>query len=324
MKEIFQLQEDSIYLPQAQLYIDSKRKKPFGFVSHAHGDHIARHNKILCTPGTARMLSLRLKNPDFITLPFFRQRKINDISITLLPAGHILGSAQIYCKSAEGSLLYTGDFRIKASRTAESFSFQSSDVLIMETTFGNPKYIFPPRKEVEENLLTLVRQKVNSGFIPIVFAYPLGKAQEVLHLLSHANLPVAVDSSIIRYVRIYEQLGIKFGKYEKFRRSEYRDKVLLLPVMFRNNSYMDSIKDKYTIYLSGWGMDAYAPHHFGVNTVLPYSDHADFEELLTLVERVSPEITFCTHGFDGFVEVLRERGYKTQLLNNPSQFSLFQ
>ena len=121
MEEIFQLKNGSIYIPVLDLYLDSTKKQSTGFISHAHGDHIARHERIICTPETARILSLRLKNPTCEILPLFRKKKINNGAITLYPAGHILGSAQLYFESPGGSLLYTGDFRTRPSRTVESF-----------------------------------------------------------------------------------------------------------------------------------------------------------------------------------------------------------
>lgn len=323
MDEIFQSNNDLIYLPGADLFLDAKKKQSSGYISHAHGDHIARHTKILCTPETARILSLRLKKPEITTLPFFRKTKINGTSITLLPAGHILGSAQIYYETDEGSLIYTGDFRTKPSRTAESLTYQSCDVLVMETTFGSPRFRFPPRKEVEEELLSLIRQKLSRGTTPVIFVYLLGKAQEALHLLCHANLPVAVDSSILRYVTVYEKLGIKFGNYERFKRSDYRDKVLLLPIMARKNKYLDHIIDKYTIFLSGWGMDDNASKRFGVDIVLPYSDHADYDELLNFVDRVHPSRVYCTHGINDFAAILKEKGYWSKPLNESDQHNLF-
>jgi Cft2 family RNA processing exonuclease len=323
MDEIFESHNDTIYLPTAGLFLDDKKKQAFGYISHAHGDHIAHHSKILCTPETARILSLRLKKPDYLTLPFFRKTKMNGNSVTLLPAGHILGSSQIYYETSEGSLLYTGDFRTKPSRTAESLTYQSCDVLIMETTFGSPRYRFPPRKEVEEELLTLVRHKLSRGTTPVVFVYPLGKAQEALHLLCHANLPVAVDYSILRYVYVYEKLGVKFGDYEKFKPSDYRDKVVLLPIMARKNKQVEKIVDKFTIFLSGWGMDVNAAKRFGVDAVLPYSDHADFDELLNFVDRVHPQKVYCTHGIDSFVAILKEKGYWSKPLSEPDQHDLF-
>jgi Cft2 family RNA processing exonuclease len=323
MNDIFQLRNGELFLPAADLYLDAKKKKSFGYISHAHGDHSANHHSILCTPQTARLAAIRLKNPNCQMIPFFRKIKYNQVSVTLLPAGHIRGSAQLYCESSSGRFLYTGDFRTRPSRTAESFIYQSCDVLIMETTYGNPRYCFPPRREVEEAILGLVRQKLNQGITPVVFAYPLGKAQEALHLLSHAKIPVAVDYSILRFVRVYEKLGVKFGSYEKFRRSDHRDKILLLPVMYRRSNYIEKLPDKYTIFLSGWGMDPSAPARFGVDDVFPYSDHADFEELLSFVDRVSPDRIYCTHGINDFVGILREKGYNSQLLLEPDQRSLF-
>ena len=323
MDEIFKSQNESIYLPAVDLFLDARKKQSFGYISHAHGDHIARHAKILCTPETARILSLRLKKPHYTTIPFFRKSKLNGNAITLLPAGHILGSSQIYYETSEGSLLYTGDFRTKPSRTAESLTYQSCDVLIMETTFGSPRFRFPPRKEVEEELLALIRQKLSRGTTPVVFVYPLGKAQEALHLLCHANLPVAVDYSILRYVYAYEKLGVKFGNYEKFKHNDYRDKVILLPIMARKNKYVEQIVDKYTIFLSGWGMDINAPKRFGVDIVLPFSDHADFDELLNFVDRVHPQKVYCTHGIDAFVAILKEKGYWSKPLTEQDQKDLF-
>jgi len=202
-------------------------------------------------------------------------------------------------------------------------TYQSCDVLVMETTFGSPRFRFPPRKEVEEELLSLIRQKLSRGTTPVIFVYLLGKAQEALHLLCHANLPVAVDYSLLRYITVYEKLGIKFGNYERFKRNDYRDKVLLLPVMARKNKYLDHIVDKYTIFLSGWGMDSNASKRFGVDKVLPYSDHADYDELLTFVDRVHPSRVYCTHGINDFAAILKEKGYWSKPLTESDQHNLF-
>ena len=323
MEELFQLKKNSIYLPQLDLFIDAKKRQTAGYISHAHSDHIARHHKIICTPETARILSLRMKNPTFETIPFFRKKKIGEASITLFPAGHILGSAQLYYEFGGKSLLYTGDFRTGTSRTAESFIYHSCDILIMETTFGDPKYVFPPRKKIEAELLALIRQKLKEGITPVLFVYPLGKAQETLHLLSHANIPVAVHRAILRYVDVYEKLGVKFGDFKLFKKNDTSGQVLLMPTMFRKSKYMDSTENKYTIYLSGWAMDAYAPHHFGVDKVIPYSDHADFQELLNFVNHVHPQVVYCTHGFSGFTGILRERGFEARQLDGSEQMGLF-
>ena len=178
MSSIFKIKDNSIYIPSANLYFDALKVKEFGFISHAHADHIAKHKKVLCSKATAEFIKLRLKNPDCLILPFSQQMDINNAYITLFPAGHILGSAQIHMQTDSCKLLYTGDFRTKNARTVEKFAYQESDILIMETTFGMPHYKFPEREEVENRLLYLLHEKLEKGIIPIVFAYTLGKGQE--------------------------------------------------------------------------------------------------------------------------------------------------
>jgi len=99
---LFHFDKD-IYIPAADIWLDSSRKKEYGFISHAHADHVARHNHIICSPPTADILKIRLKNPDIETLEFNKPQKFGNAWVTLYPAGHILGSAQIKIE-ADGNL----------------------------------------------------------------------------------------------------------------------------------------------------------------------------------------------------------------------------
>ena len=246
------------------------------------------------------------------------------MSISLHPAGHILGSAQILIESDKGRLIYTGDFRTKQARTVENYQSIKCDTLIMETTFGRPHYKFPPRENVEMDLLQLVTDKLAAGLIPVIFAYPLGKAQEILHLISNSGIKIAADYSILRLAYIYKKYGVSFGEYEKFRRSEFRDKVLLMPVSFRHQRFIKNIPNKYTIFMSGWGMDASAKFRLQVDRVMPYSDHADFDELVQIAVDSDASEIYCTHGFDDFVTMLRNLGLNAHPLVSKPQMDLFE
>jgi putative mRNA 3-end processing factor len=297
--------------------------REFGFISHAHSDHSAKHKKIICTEPTADFLQIRQKKANCIKLPYDQKYPIGDMNISLHPAGHILGSAQILIESGKRRLLYTGDFRTKPSRTAENYRPVKCDTLIMETTFGKAHYKFPPREDVEKDLLQLVTDKLKAGLIPVVFAYPLGKAQEILHLISHSGIKVAADYSILRLAHIYKKYDVRFGEFEKFRRSEFRDRVLLMPVSFRHQRFIKNIPDKYTIFMSGWGMDASAKFRLQVDRVMPYSDHADFDELVQTAVKSGADEIYCTHGFDDFVTVLRNMGLNAHPLIPKPQMDLF-
>jgi Cft2 family RNA processing exonuclease len=324
MSSLFEIKDKSLFIPSINLYIDSLKKKEFGFISHAHRDHIARHNQVICSENTAEFIKLRLANPDCLILPYSRAMKINRVKVTLLPAGHILGSSQLYIQTDSGSILYTGDFRTKKSRTVEKFVYQKCDVLIMESTFGMPQYLFPDREEIEKELLDLLKEKLTRGIIPVVFAYPLGKGQEALHLIGNSGLPVAVEHSILRYLKTYEKNNIQFGRYDKFKKNDFRSKVLLFPVHMRKNKFIQDLQNKYTIYLSGWGMDPSASYRFGVDRVLPLSDHADFNEMIEFVHKVEPKEIFCTHGSNRFVDYLKKEGFNAHPLIKPKQIDLFE
>ena len=320
---IFTINEKSIYLPDADIYLDAGKKKRFGFISHAHSDHSARHEKILCSRATADFLNIRFKKVNCQALDYGQPLTVNNSRITLFPAGHILGSAQILVESDNGRLLYTGDFRTRPSRTTENFEQVECDSLIMETTFGKPHYLFPPRAEIEDQLIRILREKLDSGITPVVFAYPLGKAQEVLSVISQHSLPVAVEYQIIRLAKVYQKHGIDLGKFEKFKRSEFRNKILLLPFNFRFQRFIRNLTDKYTIFMSGWGIDQSARFRLGMDLVLPYSDHADFEELLEFAGNSRAQEIYCTHGQDDFVTILKQKGFNARLLIPPPQISLF-
>ncbi len=321
---MFTIDQKTIYLPDAGLYLDSRKRRKFGFASHAHADHLASHDQILASPATCDLARLRTKAASrLIPLEYDTPYEINQGKITLYPAGHILGSAQLIYESDGRKLLYSGDYRPGKSHTVEDAVIPRADVLIMETTFGRPHYVFPPREEVEAELVAIVREKLAAGMTPVVFGYSLGKGQELMHVLSNAGLPLAVEYSILRFVRIYQKYGVTFGPHEKFRRSEPYGKVLLLPAHQRSMRYIQRLENTYKIYMSGWAVDEKTQFRLGVDRALPYSDHADFNELMQYVGQVGAEEVYCTHGFDDFVTILKQRGVNAQKLIPGSQLELF-
>ena len=311
------------YIPDIDLHLDSKARQVFGFISHAHTDHTARHHKILCTAPTAAFLKIRLKNPRVQILDYEESIELTAARITLYPAGHILGSAQILIENEKGRLLYTGDFRTLPAQTVEPFKQVSCDILIMESTFGQPHYRFPPREEILDILVQIVTEKLNAGIIPVILVYPLGKGQEILYHMSRYNFPLAVDHRILRLARIYEKFGIAFGAYEKFKRSEIGSKVLLLPASERFQNYIQNMPNRYLIYMSGWGMDPSARFRLKVDEVLPFSDHADYNELIRFALNSKAREIYCTHGFEQFVSDLRSNGLNAHALIKPPQLDLF-
>jgi len=314
--------DKDILIKDLNLWLDSRRVRPFAFASHAHSDHFARHQKILCSPPTADLLRLRLKGVKYQTLAFGKSLHLNGSIVSLHPAGHILGSAQIKIESQQGTLLYTGDFRTGASGTSENMEIVHADILIMETTFGRPHYRMPPRSESEQYLIYTCSRLLEQGRIPLIFAYSLGKGQEILKILGDAGLPVAADYQILKYIPVYRKFGVNFGKFRKFKRSDLQPGVILLPTSMRYQRFVHDIPGVYTIYVSGWAVDANARYRFNVDEAIAISDHADFNELLHFAEQVQPREIYCTHGFKEFISVLCNKGFRAYPLEKNVQLQL--
>src|SRR5438876_3023243 len=141
--------ERGVYLPRQSLWLDPWDVKRYAFVSHAHSDHIAPHEEIIVSKRTARLMQARMPGRrNEHVLPFRERRSVRDIDVMLLPAGHIFGSAQIFIETESDSLLYTGDFKLRHGKSAEPAEWTHADTLIMETTYGLPRYRLPPTKQV--------------------------------------------------------------------------------------------------------------------------------------------------------------------------------
>ncbi|MCA1660024.1 MAG: hypothetical protein LC642_05745, partial [Verrucomicrobiaceae bacterium] len=155
--------ERGVYLPNENIWLDPWDAKPFAFVSHAHSDHIAPHEEIIVSERTSRLMQARLPGERHEhVLNFGEKATIRGMEVTLIPAGHIFGSAQFFLETGSGSLLYTGDFKLRAGRSAEPAEWRSADTLIMETTFGLPRYRFPPTEEVVAQIVAFCRDALEN------------------------------------------------------------------------------------------------------------------------------------------------------------------
>ncbi|MDD2764228.1 MAG: MBL fold metallo-hydrolase [Opitutaceae bacterium] len=315
-----------VWLPQAGWWLDAHRPVARSFVSHAHSDHVARHREILCSAGTARLMRARLPAARVEhVLPFGQpERLAAAITVTLHPAGHIFGSAQcLLAHDRHGTLLYTGDFKLRPGLSAEPCATPPADVLIMETTFGRPGYVFPPAESVLADIAEFCRQTVADGTTPVLFGYSLGKSQELLQGLASAQLPVMLHPQTYKLTRVYEELGLKFPPYRVFDAAEIAGHVVICPPQSGRSVFLQGIPRRRTAAVTGWALDAGAVYRYQCDVVFPLSDHADFPGLLAFVDRVRPRLVYTLHGFaQEFARTLRARGFEAWALGAPNQLDL--
>jgi Cft2 family RNA processing exonuclease len=316
-----------IYLPQVGLWCDAPRPAACSFVSHAHFDHVAAHKKIVASEATRRLMAARLPGKrEEIVPPFGMPHAWDEATcLRLYPAGHIFGSAMLHLSREGESLLYTGDFKLQPGLSAEPCLPPRADVLVMETTFGLPRYVFPSQKKVWADIAAFCRETLAEGATPVLFAYSLGKSQELLRGLTQAGLPVMLHPKTEQMTRICEEAGAEPAPYRAFAVTETAGHVVLCPPQARSSDWLEKIPRRRTAIISGWALDASAIYHYKCDVAFPLSDHADFHDLLRMVERTGAKQVFTVHGYAAeFAATLRERGVEAWALgeDNQLEFSL--
>ena len=317
--------ERGLELPDHGLWLDPAGARPFAFVSHAHSDHIAAHAEVIASAGTARLMQARVggKRREHL-LEFGESKTFRDFQITLLAAGHIFGSAQALIESDRGSLLYTGDFKLRPSLSAEPAQWRHADTLIMETTFGRPKYRMPPTEEVIASMVAFCRETLEDGAVPILLAYSLGKAQEIVCTLLAAGLTPMLHDTVFRMTEIYRQLQPGFPSgYARYSAGEVAGKVLICPPSANRTAMLARITNRRTAVLTGWALDPGATYRYQCDAAFPLTDHADYPDLIRYVELVAPRRVLTLHGFAAeFAADLRARGIEAWALSAENQLEL--
>jgi Cft2 family RNA processing exonuclease len=247
----------------------------------------------------------------------------------------------------EGTLLYTGDFTLQSSLTAEAAAPRKADHLVMETTYGLPHFKFPPRSLVIDQLLSLVESAFRSNRQPIILAYSLGKAQELTKILTNAHYPVTLHGAPHNLCQIYDRhlphppspqppnppSLPPLGHYRKYHHTDFHGPtaidlrcrgVLIGPPAVARTPFVTRFDKPLTIAMTGWALLKGANFRYGVDHCLPFSDHADFPQLLELVDRVQPSHVYTHHGYTAeFADHLQSLGINARPAIPSNQLSLF-
>lgn len=318
--------QHGIWLPQLDWWLDAHHPVARSFVSHAHFDHLAAHEEVICSEGTARLMRARMPSVRrHHVLPFGQTESLTaDTTVTLHPAGHIYGSAQCLLEHAEhGRLLYTGDFKLRPGRSAERCATPRADVLIMETTYGRPHYVLPPTEQVLAAIARFCIETLDDHETPVLYGYSLGKSQELLSGLAEARLPVMLHPQAHRLTQVYEELGVAFPPYHLFEAASLAGHVVICPPQAPGSPFLRQIPSRRTATITGWAIDPGTPFRSQCDAAFPLSDHADFEDLLRYVELVQPRRVLTLHGFaSDFARTLRQRGIEAWAINEDNQLEI--
>lgn len=321
------LYRKGIYLPELDFWLDPHAPQEKAFVSHAHFDHYANHRRFVCSQRTGVIANQRFR----VAKSRIEAHEFGEVwhekgfKIRLLPAGHIYGSAMIhFTRLSDGAtLLYTGDFKTGESLTAETAELLPSDQLITETTFGLPKYVFPPVTEVHQSIIAFVRATIADGEVPVILGYSLGKAQEVVALLEKNGIACLQHKAVAAMTEACRTAGLDLKEALVFEGEVPSGVALICPPNTIRSKALRRLKNRRTIMLTGWALNANARYRYQADEALPLSDHADFPGLLKAVSIVKPKRVLTLHGFTKeFAAELRARGIEAWSIFGNDQLEL--
>ncbi|MFM2372805.1 MAG: hypothetical protein RIS85_2527 [Pseudomonadota bacterium] len=292
-----------LYIAPADAWIDPARAVDLALVTHGHADHArGGHTRTVATPETLAIMGLRygvieaaaqpVSYGETVTLP-------GNVRATFVPAGHVLGSAQILLEHAGERVVVTGDYKRRADPTCPPFQVTPCDVFVTEATFGLPVFRHPPIAEEMAKLLSA--RENDSGRCVLVGAYALGKAQRVIAELRAAGFTETIwlHGAMERMCGLYQDHGIDLGDLKAVAgvpKAALANAIVVCPPSALNDRWSRRLPDPITAMASGWMRVRQRARQRNVELPLIISDHADWDELTTTIAQVNPAETWVTHG----------------------------
>ncbi|HWH08837.1 MAG TPA: MBL fold metallo-hydrolase [Candidatus Thermoplasmatota archaeon] len=306
-----------VLLPDVRLALDTSAPGHASVVSHAHGDHIPwEATEAWCSAETAEVMALRAPHVRAHVLPWRAPARVGGATVTLHPAGHILGSACVHVEAPDGStLLYTGDTKTRPGLTCPPAEHPQAETLVVESTFGLPIYRFPGLDALQEKAVRFARATLEQGATPVFLGYALGKAQELVAMLGRAGVPVVAHGAVWNVCQVYARHGVEFPNARPYVAGEAQGAALVVPDSFREHPMVLKL-DHRLAYCSGWALLSKSRVQMDADLLLPLSDHADYPGLLEIVERVGPRRVLTNHGYaDTLAHLLRKQGLDARELS---------
>ena len=311
-----------IYCEPGDFHIDPVHPVPRAVVTHGHGDHARPGNeRVLATPGTIAIMQQRYGEAAGGTLQplaYGEMLAIGDVTVRLVPAGHVLGSAQIVLEYRGARVVVSGDYKRRPDPTCAPFEPCACDVFITEATFGLPVFRHPPDSQEIDKLLhslALFPERCH-----LVGVYALGKCQRLLALLRRAGYqePVYLHGALVGLTELYESLGVPLGPVlpaTGLARDAVRGSIVLAPPGATADLWSRRLPDPLVAMASGWMRVRQRAKARGVELPLVISDHADWDELTATIEEVAAGEVWVTHGREeALVHYSSKKGYRARAL----------
>jgi len=311
-----------LYCEPGGFHIDPIRPVPRAVITHGHGDHARSGNEaVLATPETIAIMRERYGEAaggSLQPLAYGETLAAGDVTVRLVPAGHVLGSAQIVLEYRGSRVVVSGDYKRRPDPTCAPFEPCNGDVFITEATFGLPVFRHPPDSpEIDKLLRSLALFPERCHLVGV---YALGKCQRVLALLRRAGYeqPIYLHGALLRLTELYERLGVPLGAVlpaTRVGREALKGRIVLAPPGALADPWSRRLPDPVIAMASGWMRVRQRAKARGVELPLVISDHADWDELTATIDEVAAAEVWVTHGREeALVHYASKKGYRARAL----------
>ncbi len=294
---------EGLYCPEGDFHIDPVRPVPRALITHGHADHArAGHGAVMATAQTLDIMALRYgdgftPSRQVATGP----TRINGVTVSFHPAGHVLGSAQIRIENARQVCVVTGDYTRTPNSACAPWEPVACDILVTEATFALPVFRHPDPVQEIGKLLASVRAFPDRAHL--VGVYALGKAQRVIMLLRQAgyDAPIYIHGALAKLCDYHIAQGVALGDLRpatvtRGRKGDFAGAIILGPPSAFAATWAQRFPDPVICFASGWMMVRARARQRGVELPLIISDHVDWGQLTQTIEDLNPAETWITHG----------------------------
>lgn len=300
---MLKLTKFGIYCPRGDFYIDASGKVDRNVVTHAHADHARPgHLSYLAHEDSINLLKKRLgKKTKVQSLKYCQEIKVNDVKVSLYPAGHVFGSSQVKVTYKGEHWVVSGDYKLENDNLSTPFEAIRCNNFITECTFGLPVYTWPDQNSVYNQINNWWRTNKEDGVTSLLYGYSLGKSQRIIKNIDHSIGPVYVHSSVAQMNNAILDSGGELPK--TFTLEEHLDirqlmgNLIIAPPSITSSRLLQGIAPISTAMASGWVQTG---RNFGRSSVqrgFILSDHADWDGLLKAIDLTGAEKIITMHGY---------------------------
>jgi putative mRNA 3-end processing factor len=305
-----------LYCAAGDFYIDPWQPVDRAVITHAHSDHARWGNaRYLCAAPALAPMRVRL-GPEAVieTLPYGESIEINGVRVSLHPAGHVLGSAQVRMESAGEVWVVSGDYKLDPDPTCAPFEPVRCHTFVSESTFGLPIYRWQPPERLVASVNAWWRANADAKRASIIFAYAFGKAQRILASIDASIGPIIVHGAVDSLNRAYREAGVALPETKMvgdFAKLDPAGALVVAPPSAQSSPWLRRFGDYSDAFASGWMAIRGARRRHAVDQGFTLSDHADWPSLNRAIEESGASRIFVTHGqVAPLVRWLEERGYE--------------